>query len=258
MNIPKTIHYCWFGPEDIPEKELKCIKSWVNTLPDYELMFWNEKSFDVKTNKFAAQAYEKNAYAFVSDYVRTKVLYHHGGVYLDTDVEVFEAFNGILKNDKCFLGFETRSQVGTAVMRFTPKHPVIKAFLDFYEGNNFINRRGEFNTIANVSILTDILKTRGLIVDGNHQTLDDIEVYAREYFYPKKISDLEFKISDETVAIHKCSNSWMTERERRRGRNTIWIKKMRPILRGIRKSGRRLLGENVIMSIEVRVRNILK
>jgi len=258
MNIPKIIHYCWFGPKDIPEKELKCIKSWSAILPDYELMFWNEDSFDFKSNNFASQAYENRAYAFVSDYVRTNVLYEHGGIYLDTDVELLADFDQLLINNKCFLGFETRSQIGTALMRFTPKHPVICEFLNFYQHNDFVDGRGNINTIANVRILTDILKARGLIVDGSHQVLDDIKIYPREYFYPKKVSDINFRVTDETVAIHKFSSSWMSQREKNRGKNIIWINLMRPFLRRMRSLGKRALGGEIIQSIEVRIRNILK
>ena len=258
MNIPKIIHYCWFGPEDIPEKELKCIKSWSAILPDYELMFWNEDSFDFKLNNFAFQAYKDRAYAFVSDYVRTNVLYEHGGIYLDADVELLKGFDGFLIDDKCLLGFENRSQIGTALMRFTPKHPLIHEFLNYYQHNDFVDSKGNVNTIANVRILNDILKGRGLIADGSCQVLDEIKIYPREYFYPKKISDIDFRIVDETVAIHKFSSSWMSEREKNRGKNIIWINLMRPLLRRLRNFGQKIIGGRHIQSIEVRIRNILK
>lgn len=45
--IPKTIHYCWFGGNDIPEKT-KCIDSWKKICPDYEILQWNESNYDVK------------------------------------------------------------------------------------------------------------------------------------------------------------------------------------------------------------------
>ena len=111
MAIPKIIHYCWFGPNPIPELELKCMESWKKYLPDYKLMFWNEESFDIDSNTFAKQAYEAKCFAFVSDYVRTKVLYEYGGLYLDTDVEILTNFNEIIENNKCFLGFETRAKL---------------------------------------------------------------------------------------------------------------------------------------------------
>ena len=258
MKIPKIIHCCWFGSNEIPEKEHKCMESWKKYFPEHDVKLWNENNFDINENIFAKQAYEANHFAFVSDYVRTKVLYEYGGLYLDTDVEILQNFDSVLSKETCFLGFETRAKIGTAVMGFTPKHDVLKHFLKFYQSNNFRKKNGDINTIANVTILTDVLSKRGLIADGTSQTIDDIEVFQREYFYPKKISDSEFVISLQTIAVHKCSNSWMTERERSRGNNKIWINIMRPLLRFFRNLGLNIFGGEHIRQIEIKIRNILK
>jgi mannosyltransferase OCH1-like enzyme len=256
--IPKIIHYCWVGPNPIPEKELQCINSWKKYLPGYELRFWNEKTFNISSNTFASQAYEHKNYAFVSDYIRTKVLYDHGGVYLDTDVEILSNLDQILAKEHCFLGFETRAKVGTAIMGFTPKHPVLEKFMNFYQSNNFKDDKGNVNTIANVTILTDILSKFGLVANGTAQIVTDIEIYAREYFYPKKIAENEFRVTEQTMAIHKCSNSWMTDKERARGGNKIWINIMRPLLRTFRGLGLKVIGAERIQKIEIKIRNILR
>lgn len=255
----KIIHYCWFGPKEIPEKEKKCIESWKKILPDYELMFWNESNSNLSENNFVKQAYESKNYAFVSDYIRTKVLYEYGGLYLDTDLELFSEFPKILEKNKCFLGFETRYQLGTAIMYFTPKHSIIKKFMNFYETHDFKDNKGNVNTIANVSILTDILINEGLVLNNNSfQTILDIDIYPREFFYPKKISDTEFKFTKETIAVHRCSNSWMTDRERRRGKNPLWINFIRPMLRTLKSIGVSVIGSENIQKLEIKIRNILK
>lgn len=43
------------------------------------------------------QAYEAKRWAFVSDYVRLWAVYHYGGIYLDTDVEVARFWNPLLE-----------------------------------------------------------------------------------------------------------------------------------------------------------------
>ena len=91
--IPKKIHYCWFGREEKPLIVKKCIESWKNILVDYEIKEWNEDNFDININEFVRQAYESGKYAFVSDYVRVYALYNYGGIYMDTDVEVYKAFS---------------------------------------------------------------------------------------------------------------------------------------------------------------------
>ena len=83
-------------------------------------------------------------------------------------------------------------------------------------------------------------------------------MFPREYFYPKKINENNFRITDVTVAIHKCSNSWMTKRERIRGNNKTWINVMRPFLRSIRTFGLHIIGAKRIQKIEIKIRNIIK
>ena len=89
-SIPKVIHYCWFGGNPLPEMALKCIESWKKFLPDYEIKEWNEKNFDLNICEYVKEAYQAKKWAFVSDYARFWILYHEGGVYFDTDVEVIK------------------------------------------------------------------------------------------------------------------------------------------------------------------------
>ena len=87
MSIPKKIHYCWFGNGEKPESVKKCINSWKEKLPDYEIYEWNENNIDFKSNSYAREAYENKKWAFVTDYVRLLVLVKFGGFYFDTDVD---------------------------------------------------------------------------------------------------------------------------------------------------------------------------
>ena len=99
-SIPKIIHYCWFGKNEKPNIVKKCIETWRNILSDYQIIEWNEDSFDVNSNNFVREAYESGKFAFVSDYVRVYALYNYGGIYLDTDVEVYKPFSeDILSNE---------------------------------------------------------------------------------------------------------------------------------------------------------------
>ena len=84
--IPKIIHYCWFGGKPKPDCVVKCISTWRDKLPDYEIKEWNESNFNINCNEYVQKAHEMKKWAFVSDYARFYVLYNYGGVYLDTDV----------------------------------------------------------------------------------------------------------------------------------------------------------------------------
>jgi len=87
-TIPKVIHYCWFGQDPFSQDVEKCLASWKKQMPDYEIIEWNTKNFDVNMCAYTRQAFEAGKYAFVSDYARLHILYNYGGIYLDSDVEV--------------------------------------------------------------------------------------------------------------------------------------------------------------------------
>ena len=104
--IPKTIHYCWFGGNPLPPLAVKCIKSWKKYCPDYEIIEWSEKNFDVSSAPlYVRQAYEAKKWAFVTDYVRLYAMTTCGGVYMDTDVELVKPIDTYLSHE-AFSGFE--------------------------------------------------------------------------------------------------------------------------------------------------------
>jgi hypothetical protein len=241
----------------MPEKEKTCVATWKEFFPDYEFKLWNEENFDYAQCDFAKQAYEHKKYAFVSDYARAKILYEYGGLYMDTDVKVLKTFPQSTA-PKGFMGFERRAFLGTAVIASEPYNDNIKQLLEYYENHDFVQKDGSYDNIANVSVLTDIMKEKGLVLGGEKQQVDGFDIFNREVFYPKKLSDSQFNVTDETSAIHMCSNSWMTERERRRGNNKIWIEIVRPMLRGARSLGIRIIGKERIRKLEIKLRNKLR
>ena len=90
--MSKIIHYCWFGGNEKPPIVKKCIDSWKEYFPDFEIMEWNEQNFDIHYNQYVEEAYQNGKYAFVSDVARFYALEKFGGLYFDTDVEVIKDF----------------------------------------------------------------------------------------------------------------------------------------------------------------------
>ena len=95
-KIPKIIHYCWFGGNPMPDSFQKCIDSWKQVMPEYEIVCWDESNFDLTSVPFVSEAAEMKKWAFVSDYVRLYALYYQGGIYLDTDVEIVQPLDRFL------------------------------------------------------------------------------------------------------------------------------------------------------------------
>lgn len=64
MSIPKRISYCWFGGNPLPDRVKKCIDSWKRICPDYEIIRWDEKNYNINKIPFIKEAYkEKNGHS---------------------------------------------------------------------------------------------------------------------------------------------------------------------------------------------------
>ena len=58
-DIPKVIHYAWFGKGEMPEVVKKCLATWPKILTGYEIKLWDESNFSIDEYPFARQAYEQ-------------------------------------------------------------------------------------------------------------------------------------------------------------------------------------------------------
>lgn len=211
MSIPKIIHYCWFGNKPLPADCEKLIATWRKYLPDYEIMRWDEETFDVTEPEYVRSAYAAGKYAFVSDYARLYALKKYGGIYLDTDIEVVRSFDGLLSGYSAVFGFESEEKVMTAFMAARPEHPVICGFLEYYADRVFDSANPEPNTVP----LTEILERSGLAVNNTMQLIDgDVVVFPLTYFQAYDFSKALLSVTDNTYTIHRCFGSWCLPKER--------------------------------------------
>jgi hypothetical protein len=208
-SIPKIIHYCWFGGKDKPDIVKKCINSWRSILVDYEIIEWNEDNFDININKFARQAYDAGKFAFVSDYVRVFALYNHGGIYLDTDVEVLKPLDRFLKHES-FWGFEEKNYIATSTIGARKGNSLIRRFMDTYNNRSFILENGEQDTLTNVAVVTEILKEIGVKMDGMYQELKGVGTfYPQSYFSPFDYINCIYRLTENSFTVHHFYKSWL-------------------------------------------------
>ncbi len=207
--IPKIIHYCWFGGKTKPKFILKYLKTWECILNDYEIIEWNENNFDINSNLFTKQAYENKKFAFVSDYVRLHALFNHGGIYLDTDVEVLKSFDGFLSK-KAFMGFEGDSHIGTALIAAEKNNDVIGEFFKYYQNKKFILDDGQFDQTPNPQIVSHILSKKGLLLNDTYQVVEkSFEIFPKDFFSAKSYLTGEIIKTSNTVCIHHFEGSWL-------------------------------------------------
>lgn len=221
-DIPKVIHYCWFGGNELTELSLKCIESWKKYLPDYTIKRWDESNFDINMCDYVKEAYNEKKWAFVSDYARFWILYNEGGLYFDTDVEVIRPLKDIIKNGP-FMGCEpplSNSKVkvapGLGIAAF-PKMKIFKRFLDYYNNLHFIEANGDINVTTIVEYTTSILSEYGWKSDLQIHIVEGLTIYPPEYFCPMNYETGEINITENTYSIHRYSASWKTRTQQHQG-----------------------------------------
>lgn len=239
--IPKVIHYCWFGGKNKPKLIRDCIQSWKQYLPDYEIIEWNEKNSDLKS-RFVKEAYELKKWAFVADFVRLKVLYENGGIYLDTDMMVVKSFN-ILLSHECFFGAENQDYISAGIIGANRKNGFIKDCLSKYDFIN-INPEMNFFHIAMPRIITSVFReTRNFFLPFDKIIEQDIVVvYPFNYFYSlPDANKQDFKnykkyLTTESFAVHLWCGSWTEYNEFHYFRNGYYRKGLVRMFKKLHKS----------------------
>lgn len=214
MAIPKIIHYCWFGGREMPVEYMNYINHWKEILPDYEFKRWDESSCDLNSNKFVQLAYQKKKWAFVSDYFRLKALYEYGGIYLDTDVELYKNFDELLKY-KFFCGYIWNCLIGTAVLGAEKGSFVIQNIMKTYEVTD------ELKMVPNNHQFTEFFLSQSWFkLNGEKIEHDGILILPKEAFEVPPFFGHGY-------AEHHVANSWHDKVEKSSKLKRI-IKKLVP------------------------------
>lgn len=176
--IPKIIHYCWFSNDRKPDNVRKCIKSWHKYLPDYEIKCWGPDSFDFDSVPFVKEAIAARKWAFASDYIRLFALYTEGGIYLDSDVQVWDRIDDWLEYD-FFTGLEMRDKDHTeiypeaAIMGSSKGNPLLKEAMEKYENRHFVLEDGTLDLTPIPTVMYPILESKGWTAKDSTQLLND-------------------------------------------------------------------------------------
>ena len=187
-EIPKIIHYCWLSDEEFPPIVKKCMDSWQAHLSDFQFIKWDKSRFDVENHSWTKQAMKHGKFAFVSDYIRLHALFHYGGIYLDTDVEVLREFDESLLRNDIFMGFEHSGIPEAAIIGSKPHQDWIKSALNWYDINSFIRKNGSLNlTISPVILQNAFYNQFGLRLKERDtvQKFEGISVFPYQYFSPR-------------------------------------------------------------------------
>lgn len=222
--IPKTIHYTWFSGDPYPSKIRKCIDSWNEHLSDYTMKLWDMKAIESIDSIFLREAIAERKWAYAADFVRLYAIYHEGGIYLDTDFEVYKSFDALLDN-QAFIGKEnsihfeggiSAQYLSAHCFGAESNHPYIEKCLRYYENRHFVTSTNhdlpqplKYNLVLLPYIQAEIARLFGYEWKPSLQVLQNCEsglvIYPTEFFDPQKTTDNSF-------GKHLAVGSWRPDK----------------------------------------------
>ena len=199
--IPKKIHYCWYGGNELPILNKKCINTWKEKLPDFEIIRWDEENTPMNI-PFIKHYHKKEKWAYVSDYMRYWALRKYGGIYLDTDFEIVKNLSPLL-DQPSFIAEEEDSRLNSGVLASEKGQEFLDATLKFME-DRYEHKKAYM-------IAPEVCEN---VIRNKYE--NEITIYSKEYFYPynpysddpKRHVLFYTDITENTYGIHHWSHSW--------------------------------------------------
>lgn len=195
--IPKIIHYCWFGGNELSKDAKRYIEIWHSLCPEYQIIEWNETNFDVESVPYVREAYEKRKWAFVSDYARLYALKKYGGIYLDTDVEILKPLDALLYN-KAFIGAESKYSICTAVIGAEKDASFIGELMSLYDGIHFVNKQKIDLTPNSQRVFEHLISVYDYKETSSPIKYENCTLYPKDYFSPINCYTYEQEITQNT------------------------------------------------------------
>jgi len=223
--IPKIIHYSWFSGNPFPESIKNYIQGWKRLLPDYEFVLWDAVKLSEIGSDFANEAVSVGKWAFAADFVRLYAVYNYGGIWLDTDIELYKSLDSFLHH-RMFIGTEFRAHdvpkkrvLGSHCFGAEAGHPFVKDCLDYYKDRHFIGCTSERIPIhmrydmtllpiiqANIAIENYGYDARFAFPESEQVLSEDIHIYPSDYFDCPGYSKM-----DNVVCIHMRYGAWLSD-----------------------------------------------
>lgn len=214
--IPRMIHYCWMSKDTFPEKIQKCIDSWKKYAPDFQIIRWDYDRFPRGESAWVDEAFDHKKYAFCADYFRCYALFHYGGIYLDSDVEMVRPFDDLL-DLPYFIGQEfPHGHVSpeAAVVGSEKGWFFMDEMLKYYDQRHFVTKDGAMNTLPLPVLFNRCIMSHFEchLIDSRDEFINDsqiINLFGPSFFSPKDFMTGEIHVIPKTYSIHHFSGSWL-------------------------------------------------
>lgn len=194
--IPEVIHVGIFGGYKPTVLDAECLASMSKHYKNVRI--WSDADVPFASTPI-----------LMSNYFKYWVLHEHGGICLDTDVQVLKPFDHI---QKCFLAFQRDDNrqdcINTAVLGAEKGDPFMFACLQAVK--SAFRRYVPCPIWMGCGMPTRALYDLGMEGLNVEQMVGDVKVYDTQAFYPWRWDETPAprKITEKTFAIHHWQGSW--------------------------------------------------
>lgn len=222
--VPKIIHLCWFSNGPFPVEVKVCMDTWKKLLPDYSLRVWGYEDAKAIDIPFLQEALEARRWAFAADVVRFYAVYTEGGVYMDSDIFLYQRFDRFVpQGDDAFVTFHEKTHRGediagvddynlqAAFFIATKGSTYCKAVLDYYLARHYVRPDGSRDETISPRIMREAARKYGYVMKDEEMDLGVLKIYPTHYLAPIK----QYERDEETFGVHRAHGGW---RKRRFGR----------------------------------------
>jgi len=205
--IPPIVHYVWLGQKPLSPLGERCLASWKQHLPGWEIRRWDESNSPMD-HPFVRAMMKTGRTAFASDLIRLHALLQHGGLYLDTDVQLHCPPGEMAEGNRMTLGFHSvqnrlsKCALATCWIAAPPDFPLLRQIHRRYDN---LGRAVMNNTFFTEEILP-LFSSREIPPGGDFDYLEipGIRIYHRDYFG----SEAGRRARVQPVAIHHGTGEW--------------------------------------------------
>lgn len=196
LHLPRVIHRVWIdGSPDPTARSVAHGERWAELNPGWEVREWTSPDFTMINRRFYDAPPSHDQLRFKADLLRLEILFLHGGVYVDYDIEPLRPIEPILTGVKAAAAYSPsrwkgRPILSNAVMAAAPGHIWLHRCVHFM-GRSIAAYSGQFLAM----------------MSGPHhinrclRTEDGVTILPTPVIYPTYNSEVE-----EAVTFHEWSN----------------------------------------------------